>query len=108
MAIINKLRAPLELISGKLWKNAQFAVCTNKRTGKMHTQIIPPWTHGFNKKQVAAQKKMREANRRVHEILSNPELRKPYEEEWKRSAPEDERRRLRDYVFMKVYASLGG
>lgn len=106
MAIV-RLAPPFEQLSGKPWKDAGFAFCVNKQTGVVHTQIIPPWTHGFNNKQVVAQTKMREANRRVHEILSDPELRKPYEEEWKRSAPEDERRRLRDYVFMKVYASLG-
>lgn len=102
MAII-RFAEPFQLMSGKPWKDAKIAFCVNKRTGVVHTQQIYPWTHGFNDMQLTAQMKMRETNRRVHEILSDPKLREPYEEEWKHSAPPDERRRLRDYVFMKVY-----
>ena len=96
-------KEPYKTLSGKPFKSAPFAFCTNRVTGAIHTQWIYPWTHEFNEKQLAAQEKMRETNRRVHEILSDSELRRPFEEEWERSAPKEERRRLRDYVFMKVY-----
>lgn len=98
-----KPKEPYKTLSGKPFKGAHFAFCTNSVTGAIHTQIIPPWTHSFNEKQLAAQEKMRVTNQRVHEILNDPELRRPFEEEWRLSAPPEDRRRLRDYVFMKVY-----
>lgn len=96
---------PVQEMHGKPWQDADFAYCTSKRTGKVHTQKINPWTHPFNEKQLAAQARTREANKRVSEILHNPILRSPYEDAY-RTLPEPDRPRLRDYIYKQIYRQL--
>lgn len=105
--MIVQLAPPIKIASGKPWKDAPFAFCVNKQTEVIHTQVINPWTHGFNEKQIAAQAKMRETNRRVHEILEDPKLRAQYEAEQKVCTSPEKERRLRDYVFRKLYRGGG-